>query len=414
MAAYAKVLKDPSGNQILPYTRSKLVYMDDNSTVQDAVTSLKNNTYTLPTASSSTLGGVKIGSNIKISSGTISVATATTSALGVVKVGSNLSISSGTISVPDASVDTKGAVKIWRSIEEGYNDDRVPTMNAVYNYILTRVKTDSYHNVCTPYAEGISTIHGKTANGLAVVGVDHCLIAGEHHPLNAKKNSAGSFNMGYTAPYTTDGAIIGGYYSSDSNINNENKIFTLGNGSSSKSDNCFFITTKGNVHASGTVTSSGADYAEYFEWLDSNINNEDRRGLFVTLNGDKITLASKDDNYILGIISGNPTVIGDGQDIHWKNQYERDIFGSYIHSDDTYNQLVLNSECDLDKEYIPRSNRPEWDPVGLMGKLICIDDGTCEVNGYCYPSENGIGTKSDHGYRVMKRIDDIHIQVLVR
>ena len=73
MATYAKVLKDTYSNHILPYTRAKLVYMDDNSTVQDAVTSLKNNTYTLPTASSSTLGGVKIGSNINISNGIISL-----------------------------------------------------------------------------------------------------------------------------------------------------------------------------------------------------------------------------------------------------------------------------------------------------------------------------------------------------
>lgn len=40
-------------------------------------------TYTLPTASSSTLGGVKIGSNINISSGTISVPTASDSTAGV-------------------------------------------------------------------------------------------------------------------------------------------------------------------------------------------------------------------------------------------------------------------------------------------------------------------------------------------
>lgn len=46
--------------------------------------------------------------------------------------------------------------------------------------------------------------------------------------------------------------------------------------------------------------------------------------------------------------------------------------------------------------------------------MILIDDGTCEVNGYFYPSTNGIGAKSDHGYKVMNRIDDTHIQVLVR
>ena len=490
MATYAKVLKDTSGNQILPYTRAKLVYMDNNVSVQTAISNIQNqggytlptassstlggvkigsnlsissgvlsvNTgsstskgvlsvgsnitvssgqisltknnitsalgytppttdtkYTLPTASSSTLGGVKIGSNISISSGTISVKTATTSALGVVKIGSNISVSSGTISVPDANVNEKGVVTIWRSIENGYNDDRVPTMNAVYTYVHSKDVTDGYHNIRTPSAEGIDVTHGETANHMTTVGVDHCIIAGEHHPLGAIKSGGGGINFGYTAPHTADGAIIGGYYSSSSYVENEDKIFTLGNGSSSTASNCFYIATNGNVHASGNVTSSnGADYAEYFEWEDSNINNEDRRGLFVTLNGDKIKLASKDDTYILGIISGNPTVIGDSADLYWKDQYKRDIYGSCIHSEDTYNHLVLNPDYDPDKEYIPRSDRKEWDPVGLTGKLICIDDGTCEVNGYCYPSTNGIGTKSDHGYRVMKRIDNTHIQVLVR
>ncbi len=37
MATYAKILKDSSGNFILPYTRSKLVYMENNATVEDAI-----------------------------------------------------------------------------------------------------------------------------------------------------------------------------------------------------------------------------------------------------------------------------------------------------------------------------------------------------------------------------------------
>ena len=74
MATYAKILKDNSGNFILPYTRSKFVYMDDNTTVETAINNIKNQGgYTLPTASSSTLGGVKIGNNISNSSGTISL-----------------------------------------------------------------------------------------------------------------------------------------------------------------------------------------------------------------------------------------------------------------------------------------------------------------------------------------------------
>lgn len=90
-------------------------------------------TYTLPMASSDTLGGVKIGDHInrditgaiylsdadfdtfgvvKLGSnisraardGTISVATGSTSVLGVLKVGSNITVNSGTISLTKANV----------------------------------------------------------------------------------------------------------------------------------------------------------------------------------------------------------------------------------------------------------------------------------------------------------------------
>ena len=82
--------------------------------------------YTLPTATSSTLGGVKIGSNITVNSGTISISkinvtnalgytppttdtkytlpNATSSTLGGVKIGSNITVSSGTISLTKANV----------------------------------------------------------------------------------------------------------------------------------------------------------------------------------------------------------------------------------------------------------------------------------------------------------------------
>lgn len=74
MATYAKILKDSSSNQILPYTRAKLVYMEDNTTVEDKISNIQNQGgYTLPTASAYTLGGVKIGSNIYNDNGTISI-----------------------------------------------------------------------------------------------------------------------------------------------------------------------------------------------------------------------------------------------------------------------------------------------------------------------------------------------------
>ena len=69
------------------------------------------NNYSLPTASASTLGGVKVGTNLSISNGVLSATdtkytlpTATSSVLGGVKTGSNITNSSGTISLTKANV----------------------------------------------------------------------------------------------------------------------------------------------------------------------------------------------------------------------------------------------------------------------------------------------------------------------
>ena len=75
---------------------------------------------------------------------------------------------------------------------------------------------------------------------------------------------------------------------------------------------------------------------------------------------------------------------------------------------------IYNTDWDSTKEYISREKRPEWSSVGMLGKLLVRDDGTCEINGYCKPNDEGIATKSDTGYRVMKRVSNNIIQVLVK
>ena len=73
----------------------------------------------------------------------------------------------------------------------------------------------------------------------------------------------------------------------------------------------------------------------------------------------------------------------------------------------------LNPKYDNTKEYIPRSERPEWDAVGVLGKLVAIDDGSCEENGWCRVGQCGIATKSEQKtrFRVMKRLDQNHIKI---
>lgn len=148
--------------------------------------------------------------------------------------------------------------------------------------------------------------------------------------------------------------------------------------SSGDSDPEFRARGDGNTFCDGAFTGGGADYAEYFEWSDSNPDEEDRRGISVALDGDKIRKAVDGEDPI-GVISGNPSVVGDSAWNKWSGKYLRDEFGTYIQEDyeveDEDGNIViqqrrkLNPAYDPEAEYIPREQRPEWDCVGLMGKL---------------------------------------------
>ena len=140
----------------------------------------------------------------------------------------------------------------------------------------------------------------------------------------------------------------------------------------------FNLRGDGNAFADGTWTGGGADYAEYFEWSDGNPDEEDRRGISVVLDGDQIRPAVDGEDPI-GVISGNPSVVGDAAWNKWSGKYLRDDYGTYIQEDyevvnDEGETVIqqrrkLNPAYDPDQEYVNREDRPEWDCVGLMGKL---------------------------------------------
>ena len=90
--------------------------------------------YTLPAATASELGGVKIAavasSGINNSSGSISIAIASASQLGGVKIGSNISVSNGVISVAESTNSQKGVV-LTKSTVDGNNTSLSATDSAV-------------------------------------------------------------------------------------------------------------------------------------------------------------------------------------------------------------------------------------------------------------------------------------------
>lgn len=259
--------------------------------------------------------------------------------------------------------------------------------------------------------------------------------------LNGNNNNVLGFQT-KSGHFATDGTAAG-------ISGTKGDAFIIGNGTADDArSNAFRIAFDGNVYGMSAFNSTGADYAEYFEWADGNPDNEDRRGLFVTLDGDKIKIAGGGDE-VIGVISAAPSVIGNAYDDQWQGMYLTDVFGQplthMVHHEAEYidvevpdtdedgNELdtthtekvcihgeydaeehIVNPDYDPTQKYIPRSQRKEWAVVGMFGQLIVVDDGSCSMNGYCSVSDNGVGTSTENGYRVLKRLDENHIKILFK
>ena len=259
----------------------------------------------------------------------------------------------------------------------------------------------------------------------------------------------------------------GGKYSKEmttggTSSNTTGDAMVIGNGASrSNRSNCFRVTYAGAVYGVGSFHTTGADYAEFFEWADGNPDAEDRVGRFVTMDGPNIRTASPGD-YLLGIVSGNPCIIGNG-DEDWLGRWVHDEFDRFVkeyleedreeieapedeedrmrlladpeirEEDGKYYRvtarvvdhetpswrLKANPDYDHTQAYVERKDRKEWDTVGMLGVLAVRDDGTCQVNGYCRCAEGGIATAAEayipgQTYRVLARVSDSVVKVVFR
>ncbi len=315
------------------------------------------------------------------------------------------------------------------------------------------------------HAEGA----GTNASGYdAHAEGSHTTASGDNSHVGGRESSAVSTDSFAHGTYCYAGgwgqAVFGRHNKKtpDSEKNNAGDMFIVGNGHDINNlSNAFRVHYNGMAYVKTAYNTGGADYAELFEWLDNNVNGEDRVGYFVALEDNKVRIASSQD-YILGIVSGAPSVIGNSPE-DWAGRWKKDVFGRPIKelskipvmAHETYEEPILDEDgnetgeyehrihevetgeftelehpivvedYDSSKPYICRIDRPEWAAIGMLGVLAVYDDGSCQVNGYCKVADGGIATAADgeymlsegkifRGYRVIERVTESIVKVVFR
>ena len=166
----------------------------------------------------------------------------------------------------------------------------------------------------------------------------------------------------------------------------------VGNGTFGSPSNAVRVSGSGQCLAASTFTNGGADYAEYFESFNG---TSIPLGTVVELTGSFIKPCTIAENAI-GVISNKPSVLGnsdEGTADEWTGKYKKDIWGNYEWIEEEYQSLtgidkegnsmfetktqmvrVLNPNFDPTIPYISRSERPEWNVVGLLGQIKVLNN----------------------------------------
>ncbi|MBW5905613.1 peptidase G2 autoproteolytic cleavage domain-containing protein [Staphylococcus haemolyticus] len=138
-------------------------------------------------------------------------------------------------------------------------------------------------------------------------------------------------------------------------------------------------TLQGNLNLAGKLTQNNADIAELFE---SQSGQPIELGTIVTLDGDKIRKAQPNDEPI-GVISGTAALVANDKTYHHKDRYLQNEYGMTLTKRvqrefedvdgnpvfEWRDEPIENPNYNENLPYVSRSERPEWNTVGLIGQI---------------------------------------------
>jgi len=358
-----------------------------------------NDTYAKLSNSSQTItSGTIVSTTIKTASSSEKVNINDTNGIitNKIKIGgssaqeiSSVIIGSGTTTDSGTNSNLYTGLKIDNLLDTKVNTSSVKTSSSTSNsdiYACTYINTQLNNKINTSSVK-------NTSSSTSTSDIYCCKYIDDNYAKLSGNNTFSGTSNTFNNVIYTNGGISAFTTSSSTNPNHIKMKFVDNTVSSVDNDYVEFIddnttpNTLLRIYQDGKTyspvfTTQNADYAELFEVYDESIPIKDYEYKFITLIDDKVKIASNEDDYILGIYSLKPGIIGN------------------------YNLNDLN-----DKKNIQ---------VGLLGRLVVIDNNTCKSNSYCKVDKDGYAipyNKSDGDiphYRVMKRIDNNKILIMFK
>lgn len=372
----------------------------------------------------------------------LDIKSASTTTVGMVKLNSTLTSTSTTEAATASTVKTlKDAVD---AAQAAVNGNQASTSSAtaatdVSNTHTIQVNT-SVNSNSTGTRSQVNSSLGATASGTAtqVNCSDFSVASGTGAQVNASHTCTSSGNLSQVNASTnsTAGAAASQVNASRLTVNNSGFStvwgHTLVGGSASTANQKIRLESESGVgRFKGNIATGGFDYAEYFPNLNKGVIPN---GTIVTLSEDKVKPAQEGD-FILGVVSGTSGIIGNSAEFCWHKRHLVDEFGVTITEDKEMvsfgNYYGLVSECtkdipndakhwigavpvenpdyiDISSEYQTRGERKEdWSIIGLMGQVF-VRTSEQLVEGD-YVSSSGSKSTEETRLRVMKMTTDFDL-----
>jgi len=252
----------------------------------------------------------------------------------------------------------------WCSVISGGNS------NLIDNRLTNRYQT--YNTIGGGFNNEIvnaqySTIGGgynnRTATGATIGGGISNTASGLYSTI------PGGYNL---IAQGTGACAVGLYNKFDTPISSGlvpgNYLFMVGNGtgtSAAERSNAFSVLTNGNCYAQGAFAGGGADYAEWFEG-----DPDLPIGASVVIQEGRVVQAQAGDEPV-GVVRSpraEVSVVGNAYEHYWRGKYAVDEDGGRVLDDQGF--PVISEAYNSDLPYVPRSQRPEWKLVGLLGQVL--------------------------------------------